>query len=309
MEDTYVSDEATEPNPLMQNVGTHLRKEDFHRVNSVILDIEFVGTPAKFDKMGTPVWKLESEQVLKTFKDNVAQTDRDKASDEHLQGDLKYCIPIDLKVMEVANSAPFKVGIDVPGILGKTVTNKKTFVHTIPANTAPTILGQPLSVFEPVNPVDKPKFLKMAQSNLGDLEKSLQLVTNHKNGAHAKIEVGSLPFRTLRDNVDLWPEVAETIDFDNVRTADIEVPLKVGQHLQEFLKPQVAELEKAYMNVENIQANLFRADGEKFSSSKNIVGTTNSQNLGAEVSHAMNNAHADKVMSVHLKAEFFYCLQ
>jgi len=304
---TLVGDE-----PALELDNTeHLSRDVFSKAQSAIIDIDITATPAEMAQgLGTVnVWKL-APQLSREFKQNLATKNRNMASDDQLAGNLNRCIPLHLEVLQQQNTFPYFVGIKIPGMMDKTLYKSGSCVHRVPPATQTMMVKE--AVFEPVNHVTQYMYANYRLCTLEDLKDAIRFVPGTKTAPpHAAIAVNSLAYKSLCDNLaeGHWQDQHGLFEMEDVfepgRNHSVQVTEVIGKQLHEQLHPLVSEAAESFINLEDFNVEIVRADEHQaFNSPKGIHGEIKSDKFGSKLV-------SDKLQSkctFHVKARLDYIL-
>ena len=116
--------------------GMHLQPTTFQNRQFVILDIEFTGSPEQFEA-GTAEtsWKLAGH-LPKHLKQIMTTTNRDRATDEDLAGNVRLGVPLSFQVIQQQNTQPWAAGIKArSGLLPRNLSRHDAYLWRVPAAT------------------------------------------------------------------------------------------------------------------------------------------------------------------------------
>jgi hypothetical protein len=294
-------------------VPRHLGSDVFSNVKKVWLDIDLVATPEELaNGQKSTTWKLLPHLPGRHLKQNMATKDRHLAGDEDLAGDLRQCIPIEFKITEHSNSFPFPIGIQAPGMMPKTLHRHGACLWRVQPGTAPTMVGE--KAFEPVNVIDEHMYENYAMCTLESLDADIALVPakGKQTVGYGRIATNSVAYKTLITNLNrgAWAKEAQDMDMQTIYEAperhvrSVEVPLKVAEDIRNTLRPIVEETIKRCVDLENMNFEIVRADGNPhFNSPQGFIGEL--------VGVADNKLKSKKLMTTarfHVKGEFSFVL-
>jgi len=249
--------------------GEHLTSNMFKKVQTTRFTVMIQGSPEDLESgAALKTYKLGPE-IMKHFKQNMAKINRDIASGDELKGDLKRVIPLHLEVEDVTNSYPFQMGLRVNGIVPTTLTKFGRYVVSVPADTPFTVMER--AVFEPKHIVDQYMYKDSQMASINDIRAAV----DHKDG-YSTIAVPSLPFEVLCLNIERgnFPNISEEAAMDILepgRRRLVEVPTEIAKTIEESLKKPCENIERRFMNLENLVCEAVRADGqESFASFQNL---------------------------------------
>lgn len=246
----------------------HLSKDMFTKAQSVLIDIDITASPAELAAPGASnVWKL-MPHLSKEFKQNLALKNRHLASGDELAGNLNRCIPLHLEILQQKNSFPYAMGVRIPGMMDKNLHRHGQCVYRVAPDTPTMLVGQ--SAFEPNNIVNKYMYNNYRMCTLEDLANDVKFFKQtSKTPSYATVQVGSLAYETLCSNLEQghWQSELGHIDvediFDPKRNHTVQVTERMGKQIVDTLHPVVKEAADSFINIEDFNVEIVRADGQK----------------------------------------------
>lgn len=297
--------------PMEAGINEHTSLDSFGKPQTITFDIDVVGSPEQL-AAGTVLntWSLK-EELLKHLKQNVATTDRLNAGDEHLQGDLRQCVPLAFEVVEHGNSFPFAMAFNVPGLMPKTISAHGAWAHRTAAKTQVIPLNGAVK-FEPTNVIDRALLAKSQQNTLSDIDNDVTLQKDF-----GIIKVNSPAYFKMTDALEAgeWSDVSSRMSDEEymsiVEPAKharvVQVPLVIAQTLRENLASSVDEFQKRCINLVDFQIVTDRADGiADFNSTERFVGEQVGADLDSE--SELPTAATNTTQQYHAKCTLAFCL-
>ena len=261
-------------------VPQHVSRNIFKNAQRKFFDIEVVATPNQL-KGNSVTWKV-APHLSRELKHNLATVNKKLAGDEHLQGDLRKCIPLGMQVVQHSNGFPFAMGIKVADMVDTNLHATGQCVWRVPANTGAMPVG--LSVFEPNTPVTQWMYDKQRMCSLEDLARDVQYhpaTAKGKNPVpeHYMVTVDSFAYNYMADELAAgkWEDQLDHIDVDHVldpgRSRKVMVSKKIGDDVLAMIKPQLVEASAGFMNLDEFSVEIVRTDQhENFATPKGIAG-------------------------------------
>jgi len=299
---------------VADDVGEHLKTTDFRNVQTKLIDIDLVATPAELAQNGAlATWRLPP-QLLNQLKYNKAMTDRHTASGEHLAGNLNRCIPLSLKILQQQNTFPFAIGISAPGIMmDDNLHAHGSCLWRVPGQTPTMLVGQQ-QVFQPVNIVNRYAYNNYRMCTVEDLKQDVTFPAGRTAKGRSAIAVNSLAYQTLVQSLEngTWQDQLQDINVDSIfepgRNATVEVTEKMGRDIVKFLEPQVEQAANSFVDLQSFGFEVVRADSQRdFSSAKNLIGEIVSS-TGTTDNKKMKSDQLQTRSTFSIKAEFSFVL-
>ena len=280
----------------------HVSASQFRRVRTVDLDITLRGSPASIqNRMEKPAWRM-SEAGIRAMKENIAVTDRDKATDDDLIGDETLCIPLKFTINSQKSSYPFPISLNATGLMPRTITADGTKLFVVPADvTIPVAVNR--DVFEPTHFIDEQLFLQTRGSSLKALGNSIvDHASTGKSEAYSSIEIGTLAHQQLRQDVKnghwdhlLSRRARSTIVNPSDEARTITVPKVIADDLRSTLTKPLTELAKRCINPSEFEVTFERADNPSWGSPQGLHQTVDthlgSELHGTDAEHTTNHAN------------------
>jgi len=295
---------------------THLKQDMFNNVQKVWLDIDVMATPEQLASgQASTTWKLLPHLPGRHLKQNLALKDRHMVGDEHLAGDLRQCIPIEFEIAEHYNTFPFPIGIQAPGMMPRTLHRHGACLWRVQPNTPPTMVGA--KAFEPTNVVDKRMYEDYSMCTLESLDADISIVppTKGQKKGYGRIATNTVAYATLISNLDkgAWAAEVPHMDLDSIYSApdrhqrSVEVTQKVAEDIRNTLRPIVQETIDRCVNLEDMNFEIVRADGNpSFNSPKGFIGELMGNDIDPK-----NKLTQNKLMTTcvfHIKGLFSFML-
>lgn len=297
--------------PMAAGIPEHTSLESFGKPQTITFDIDVVGSPEQLASgYASNTWSL-NEELHKHLKQNTATTDRLNAGDEHLQGDLRQCVPLAFEVVEHGNSFPFAMAFNVPGLMPKTISAHGAWAHRTAAKT-PVIPLNGAVKFEPTNVIDRALLAKSQQNTLSDIDNDVTLQKDF-----GIIKVNSPAYFKMTDALEAgeWADISSRMsDEEYMSIVDpakhvrvVQVPLAIAQTLKENLSSSVEEFRKRCVNLVDFQIVADRADGiREFNTTDRFVGEQVGVDLDAE--NELSTIASNTVQQYHAKCTLSFCL-
>lgn len=294
----------------------HLTPDMFVKAQEMVFDIEVVASPAQMEQ--TPslrTWKL-APQMLHHLKQNLATTNRDRATEAQLAGNLQRCIPLHMEVLEKMNTFPYAMGIEIPGMMNKNLHRHGACVVRLPAGVQFTALGTPQAVFEPTNNVSAYMYDNYKLCTVEDLANDITFVKGTKNTkGHAMVSVNSLAYDSLVDNLKNprnWRNQRHLInrsliDEPDETVAAVQVTEAMGRDLHELLRGPIEEAAASFTNLADFNVKFVRADDQ----SSFVDGRTIAGELMADTTISapvMRSEIMQRASTFYIKAKMVYIL-
>lgn len=312
--DEEVNEEVVEQVPVdseVVSIPSHIAQESIKGRKSILLNISFTGTPEEFaQNKAKCTWSLASH-MPRHLKHNLADANRDTASDEFLQGSLKRTVPLNFEIIAHRNSGPSDYGINIPGLMPQVISSHGAALWVVPADTQWSKVD--LKVFEPTNFIDEHIMETMQVCTFDDLKEDIQSKSAGKGrSGYGTVAVGTLAHAQLLEFVHAgkWDELlTEDEIVQIINTPDhrrtIEVPVQVAVELRKELEPALKDLEKRCMNLEELQVHLSREDGNPhFNSPEGLHGEL----VGSDIdpSHKYGSDRLNQVCNVNVLSRLTY---
>ncbi|MBX9636955.1 MAG: hypothetical protein K2Q45_05330 [Nitrosomonas sp.] len=310
--------QMVEPMGVDLSEHQHLTPNMFSKPQKIDVDIDITASPAELAAMkSASVWKL-MPHLGKDFKQNLATKDRHLASDDQLAGNLNRCIPLNLEIVQQKNSFPFFMGIRIPGMMDRNLHRHGKCVYRVAPDTHTMMVGR--SAFEPTNIINEWAYNNYKMCTLEDLDNDVTFVKGTKSSPpYAQVNVNSVAYAMLKQNLEAgsWNNVQWTpaehdlIDLDHIfepkRSQKVQVPERMGREIVKDLRSVIEETAKGFINVEDFNVEIVRADGYKaFDKKEGIHGEL----IGSDIVDAPVTANSvmQTRQTFHLKCELTYVL-
>lgn len=300
----------------------HLQSEMFSHTQKVWLDIDITGSPEDLHAGNTSTtWKLLPHLPAKYLRQNLAVENRHLAGDEHLAGDLRQCIPLGFEIVEHSNSFPYPMAIRAPGMMDKTLHRDGACLWRVQPDTKPNMMVG-IKAFEPTGIIDTHMYHNYSMCPLETLDTDITIVeggggkgAKKATAGYGRIATNSVPYETLISNLDLgmWRDELTEVELNNIYDAparhlrSVDVPKHIAEQIRDTLRPIVQETIDRCVNLEDMNFEIFRADGNpKFNSPKGLIGSVAHGDSDPE-----NRATDRRLMETcvfHIKAQFAFAL-
>jgi len=295
----------------MVGVPEHVSKDMFTHVQSVPIDIEVTASPEDLERNPELcIWKMQS-QLTKHFKQNLATHNRMNARSEDLRGNLDRILPLGFDVEMQANTFPYAMGMDIPGMMRSNVHRTGVCTYRLPPHLSASATSK--SIFDPENKVGRHAYENYKLCTLEDLQHDIEFKAGrHQQDDHALVTVGSLAYDTLVKSIKngAWRDEMTRQEIEHIfnpSTYSVEVPHAVGNDIKEFLLPDVEQTAKSFINIADFNIRIHRADGEKsFISPKKIAGAINQTAGGKNTSTKINMDALQRNCTFYIKGLMHY---
>lgn len=304
------------------SIGKHLTPDMFTQSQTAWIDIEINASPHELAQGHVSTdWKL-SAHLPRNLKQIMTTKDRDKAGDEHLAGNLKRCIPLQMEICQQMNNLPFAMAIKAQGMLSKNLSQHDAYLWRVPAGMCSTANQM---AFEPTNVIDRHMYNNYRICTLEDLDNDIKVYKKSgKTPGYGTIALGSLAYETLIENLHrgAWREefqgaTSEEAEAKQAKLAAIyrpaqfqhhvEVPERIASQLREYLETPIREVMDRCMNLEDFTITCHRADGNPdFASPKGLIGELVGSNV--DPNSKISSAKLGIRQTFHIKAKLTYLL-
>lgn len=257
---------------------THLTTDMFNKVQTIYFHMEINGSPEEFQgAKADPTWSLKPH-ITKHLKQIMATKNRDRANGEDLAGNLQNCIPLCLEIVSDANSFPYTMGFMFPGMVPKVLTSHGRHTWATAADAPKTMVNRKIT--DPSNIFTQFMYDNWSKCSLESLDEDIHHLKG-KNKGFSNINVGSLPYKVLLDNLDdqtdpnkedaIWLQynmTDEEIDAiydaeENTRIRQVMVPTAIAQDIYDKLKGPLEEIRASFTKLDDMVVQFHRADGYK----------------------------------------------
>jgi hypothetical protein len=294
------------------SIPRHVSQDSFKGRKSALLNISFTGTPEEFAQNKTKCeWRLASN-VPRHLKHNLADVNRNVASDDNLHGSLKRVVPLDFEVVAHRNSAPSEYGIDIEGLMPQVISSHGACLWAVPADTPYTKVNE--KVFEPTNFIDEHIMETMQVCTFDDLKEDIQVKAAGKGKpGYGTVAVGTLAHAQLIESMNSGRWDAEPLDEEHrlhiydppAHRRTIEVTPRIAIELKQELEGPLRDLEKRCMNLEDLVVRLSRQDGiAHFNSPEGLHGEL----VGSDIdpTHKLGSDRLNQICNVTVLARLTY---
>lgn len=268
--------------PISTDANKHASLDKFDSAKEITFHINIVASPEQLAQgLVSNKWSLKQE-LLKHLKNNTALANRLHATEEDLKGDLRQCIPLGFEVTEHANSFPYAMGFNVPGVMPMIISEHGAWVH----RTAGKMPGCPTNGqvrFEPTNIIDRALLTRSQQTTRRDLESDIKLEKDYglvkvRSPAYFKM-VDALEGGEWAD-VDMSEEEYMGIVAPSAHARVVQVPLEIASTLKENLEAPIKDFQQRCINLQDFEIVVERADGNtEFNSPHGYIG----EQIGADI--------------------------
>lgn len=253
----------------------HLQMEDMYGVQTRYFDISMDASlsDCAADK-NNAIWKLPPD--LHAFLQQVVTNkNRSNASSSDLAGNLERVIPLKATIVEVHNEHSVPIGINIPGFVPQTFTNKGRFLWTLQPKTAPTQVE--FVVSEPDNFLTKRMYNNWRKCDIDQLKSEIKFSDDDELDKYATMRTDGLAFQVLMDAI-MDGKFGNSLNPHAIREAAqisrrVEIDDEIARKVYEAIETPLKDIEKRFMNMTKFQARFVRADGRPFDSPHGLVGT------------------------------------
>lgn len=286
-------DESVYSDEDLVAVEEHVTPDMFSHVQKIPIDIEV--TASAIDLERNPqlcIWKMQ-QQLTKHFKQNLATVDRMNAGEDELRGNVDRILPLGFDIEMQANTFPFAMGADIPGLMRNNIHRDGVCTYRLPPLLAAESCSK--SIFDAENIVSADAYENYRLCTLEELQNDIEFKPKRQNAdAHARVAVGSLAYKSLVKNLNEghWRGELSRQQVDSIFNPDaftVHVTEKMGNDIKNQLQPHIEQIAKSFIDISNFNIKIHRADGEKsFTSPKKIAGAINQTAGGKNTSTKMN---------------------
>lgn len=322
MGSSYEEEEEEIHAPLadIQSSVRAMPKDDEHmkltKPQEIFVDIEFTGSPEEFEQ-GTAVtdWRF-MDHVLPALKENMADKNRNNASDEQLIGSLKRVIVGGFDIVMHANGLPYPGKLKANhGFANGTVSQHGASLWRVNAKCPTQIVKE--SAFKPDSPIQQKMFDRYTLCTEQDLEADIPLTaptkTNPQGLAHVVID--SPAYDKLVYNMRIGKFHADEFtdaEWNRIMAppADVrsvEVPYPVASVLKENMKSEVTDFLDRCVSLQDLVFSFERDDG--VAQHNNIAGYVGELvQAEADPGNALTSASTTTRQTFYVKAKLQYRL-
>lgn len=301
-------------------IRQHLKPDSYANMESMIIDIDFVGSPQDFATgAATSTWTV-NQDMTRHFKQNMSDKDRHLATDDKLAGHVKRAIPVAFQIIQQMNSLPFAGEIRCEKMLPRTMHRENVALHRCQHCD---LMSVDLNVFSPTSLVDKDMVENSRVCTPEMIEDTVNMV--EAKGGKNKNDYGTVVIRngakkTLAYNMlthnlrkgkfageGLSKDQIDAILYPTKKQRIVEITANMARGLKTKLLKDANDMLERCMDLEkDLTFTYARSDGETtFNSANKLEGSL----IGAivdETNAAQNNPLLTAVGTFHVKAIFRY---
>lgn len=260
------------------------------------------------DDPSARVWRPSAAR-LRDLKQIKSTMGRDKPQDKDLIGDLSRCIPLKMEVVEYGSGAPAWLAANIHGMVRSKITEKGKYTWVFPPahgqayhKTVNECITKPNNIF------DRVMYKTWKKCDHNTLKEEIKY--DDKDGV-AIVRTDGVVYEVLRDNMleGTWEnlpvnEILEAVENHGVRR--IEIPMDVAQHIEEWIKPRLDNIDKAFVNWNDFNVEFFRADGAtNWADTRGLVGNLADTGKGKS---ALSDRKLNERFSVWMRIKTRYVL-
>ena len=263
----------------MSDPYTHMSPEDLFGVQTKTFDIELTGmSPEELNSNAKNGYHWQLPEELKDLLKHCKKTqNRDVVTVDDVEGDLGKALFLGATVKSHRSTAPFKIAVDVPGIVPQRFGNAGCHCHTVPANVPYTVVNK--NIFSPKNIFTEYMYTHNKKCDLPTLQQHIKLdVDPEKKFAH--MDRRGVGWKVLMDNIeskdyeDVYEEIMTTNDHiinETSKARFAEVPYHVASDIYNAIAAPLVEIEKSYTDMNNFTIKLSRADNKKWNDMQGMM--------------------------------------
>lgn len=289
----------------------HMQAEELWGVQTRIFDISINASMTELSKTSNKaIWSVGSN-MHSDLQNVIASRNRDKATHADREGDLRRCIILNAQVVEQRNDAPVKVGIRINHLMNRLITDKGAYNWTIRAHTPTSGVSKVQGhIFEPTNIFTKTMYKDLDRMDLHSLDREIKIDEKDKE---ASISTQGIAWHILGKNVDNgmfedWENEFYRMEasLQQTQARRTFIPYEIAKELKEAMAEPVMQIEKSFVDLSNLQATFFRADGDPWNSVTGLVGE--SAYLGEDSQDQERSHNLTKINEIGIKLRMDYIL-
>lgn len=255
----------------------HLQAEDLYGVQTKIFNITINGSLEQIagnNKLTT--WRL-SDDMQKQLKQVISSTNRSKAGDEHLAGDLSKAVLLQATILQERSDFPIPIGVKIPGLVPQVYTNNSRYNWVIDKDTRTNTINQ--SIFEPDNVFTKYMYEKLQKLDMETLNQQVDFEKD-PSGKFAMVDTNGFvwdvimrnaaqgKFRGAEDHLFGIDEQVANSQY----SFGAKVPMEIARSVYDAIKEPLQNIEKSFVDMRKLCARFERADGEHWNSFGGLIG-------------------------------------
>jgi len=255
----------------------HLQSKDLYGVQKKTFFMTISGSLEQIAaNQARTKWNM-SNDIQKQLKQVTTATNRARAADEHLVGDLSKAVMLQATVLEQSNDFPIPIGVNIPGLVPSVYTKDNRYCWVINKNTPTTALQQ--SIFEPDNVFTRYMYEKLQKLDVETLKEQVRFDID-PSGKNAVFDPNGFAWDVLMKNVyqgkfpgaedylmNLDAQVA-----NNPRSFRPEVPTDIAREVYDAIEAPLRDIEESFVDLRKLNATFERADGEHWNSFGGLIG-------------------------------------
>ncbi len=255
-------------------VKKHVTLANAGDCETIYIPISFVASPSELQNSEAARTFKFAEHCMHLLKQNIKETDRDQVSDEHLAGEVRTVVPVDVTIVEHAHGHNFPVDIETNELMGNVVTQHgaRIFWH-LTADQPNSKIDAP--ALNPKNIIDEHMLKNPRKYTTADLQSIITV-----SGKRGQVEVDTIAHAAVIDGIkkNKWPGQFTESQYENIFSPPsgvtfLDVPVAVAQSCRTDLEKPITDFEKRCVNLENLTFTLKRGDGvANFCSSEKLNG-------------------------------------
>jgi len=282
----------------------HLQAEDLYGVQRKTFNMTCSGSLEQLAANGKKaLWQM-SPDMQSLLRQVTSTTNRSKAGNDDLTGDLGKAVLLQATILQERNSFPVPLGLSIPGMVPQVYGQNKRYNWILEPDTKTIPVNQ--SIFEPDNVFTKYMYSNLQKLDVASLEKQVRFDVD-PTGQNALMDQNGIAYDVLMKNVcnrkfdDETTEHLLNVDAsiqENQYSMGVPVPTEIAQQICEAIRKPLETIEKSFVDMRKLHGRFERADGEHWNSFSGLIGEAagmDADSKGFLKEHALTSVYSAAV--------------
>lgn len=282
----------------------HLQAEDLYGVQTKIFTVRCQGSLEQLaSNPAKATWKL-SPEMQKLLRQVTTTTNRSKADEDQLVGDLSKAVILQSTVLQERSDYPIPIGLSIPGMVPQVYDSNSRYNWIVEKETPTTTVNQTL--FEPDNLFTKYMYEKLEKLDIESLNNQIRFEKD-PNAPHALMDPNGFAWQIMMKNVyqgnfpgveqDLL-EIHDSVQNNRNRAVFVKVPVDVAREVHAAIEQPLKSIESSFVDMRKFTCTFERADNQHWNSTQGLIGAAAAADQDTKnylKANALNNEYSASV--------------
>jgi hypothetical protein len=286
----------------------HLQAEDLYGVQTKIFNMSCSGSLEELAANPSKAkWQMSSE-MQKLLRQVTSTTNRSKAGEEQLAGNLSKAVLLHCSILEQRNDYPVAIGVNIPGMVPQVYDRTSRYNWIIENNTPTTLINQP--IFDPDNVFTRYMYEKLQKLDMASLNDQIRFEKD-PNAPHAHMDPNGFAWQIMMKNVhqgkfqgadDHLLALNDSVQYNS--NVLLKVPVAIAREVYEAIKEPLQKIESSFVDLRKLECTFTRVNNEPWNSISGLIGETVGMGHDSQTYMQETNLTAQKSASIKVQIKY-----